>query len=1099
VVTNSPKVSAEELSRVLGIHPPTAEQKAIIEAPLEGVYRVVAGAGSGKTETMALRVVWLVANDMVSPQQILGLTFTRKAASELGGRITSRIRQLPQSGGGETIDVFAMPQVSTYNAFASRLFQDYAVYLGIDGDQDVAGAAAAWALAKRTVAHSRHEALPDLQMSLDQLTSLTWQLSQALSENAVDTEALRDYAESFQSVRELPAGGRGGYPGVDRTADNISLLPVLIDLVEEFRTAKYARGIVEYSDQVRLGLEVARSAPEVVQGLRSRHAVVLLDEYQDTSVLQTTLLKTLFADHPVMSVGDPLQAIYGWRGASAANLDDFPREFAHQWPARTFGLQTSWRNPSRVLAAANALCAPLRTDDLQLGELSPAPHAAEGSVDVHYPDTLDDEAEAVAQWFAKRLSGGPDPAEGAPSAPGSTPAPEAPSAALLLRERKHQHVYARALERRGIPVHILGIGGLLGDPLVADLVAGLAIVHRPFANGELVRLLTSGRFRLGASDLFALAERARWLGLRDSAGGRLDESLDQALREQALGQPSASLLDALEYLAQKPPEHSHWEAFSADARTQLLEAAALIARQRRLSHESIADQVVHWERATGVDIEWLAHPHRESYRNSREAFFAAISQYQAFADEAGAKGFLDWLEQAEWRDSLQPQSAPPEPGCVQILTIHGAKGLEWDLVAVGQLVEGELPGTPNEGFKGWLRQGVLPYPFRGDSEFLPHFDWRSAESRKDLLDRIEGFSDDIRAHHEREERRLAYVAMTRARAQLLLAGSFYSTKASAQSPSPFLVELEAAHCIDPLPLSPSSDNPLESAEEDLIIWPADPLGSRRDAIEQAAAAVSAAIERASEPATEQGVEQVDAALVEQLDAVLASEQRRLAPAEGSWPVRIPASQFDRWVYEPEVMLRSRIQPRPPTTGLAQQRGNDFHAWVESYFHSASGNRVLGDIDIDHDTGLETDLDVQTWRESFERSEFAALTPIALEREIHLPLAGHLVICKIDAVFDRGDRIQIVDWKTGRTPQDPAEIERKALQLALYRLAWAEWAGVEIDTVDAVFWFSQSEQVITPERLAGREELEALIDTAKAVPAGQTTAAQATAHDTTSED
>jgi DNA helicase II / ATP-dependent DNA helicase PcrA len=387
------------------------------------------------------------------------------------------------------------------------------------------------------------------------------------------------------------------------------------------------------------------------------------------------------------------------------------------------------------------------------------------------------------------------------------------------------------------------------------------------------------------------------------------------------------------------------------------------------------------------------------------------------------------------------------------------------------VVEGELPGTPNEGFKGWLRAGVLPYPFRGDSEFLPRLDWANAESRKDLLDRIDAFSDDIRAHHEREERRLAYVAMTRAKSQLLLTGSFYSTKGTAQSPSPFLVELEHAQCIDPLPSAPSIDNPLDGADEDHMSWPGDPLGSRREGLEQAATAVRAAIER--------GVDQADPSVVERLDGVLASEKARRSPAKGSWPVRIPASQFDRWVHEPDVMLRSRIQPRPPTTGVAQQRGNDFHAWVEAYFHSAGGNRVLGDIDIDGERGPEIDVDVQTWQERFERSEFATLTPVALEREIHLPLAGHLVICKIDAVFERSSRIQIVDWKTGRTPKDPKEIERKSLQLALYRLAWAEWAGVDIDTVDAVFWFSQSEQVIAPDVLASRSELEGLIEQAKA--------------------
>jgi len=95
-VAENMRYSATELCEALNLYEPTDEQRAIIEAPLDGVYRVVAGAGSGKTETMALRVVWLVANGIVAPKDVLGLTFTRKAASELGERIHKRIRALPQ-------------------------------------------------------------------------------------------------------------------------------------------------------------------------------------------------------------------------------------------------------------------------------------------------------------------------------------------------------------------------------------------------------------------------------------------------------------------------------------------------------------------------------------------------------------------------------------------------------------------------------------------------------------------------------------------------------------------------------------------------------------------------------------------------------------------------------------------------------------------------------------------------------------------------------------------------------------------------------------------------------------------------------------------
>ena len=1048
------RYSAAELCDLLGVHPPTEQQRAIIEAPLEGVYRVVAGAGSGKTETMALRVVWLVANKLVAPHEVLGLTFTRKAAAELGGRIAERIRQLPADADDDH-DVFQLPQVSTYNAFASRLFQDYAVYLGVDGDQEVAGGAAAWSLARRVVAGSDHPRLPELDRSLDQLTNYTWQLSQAISEHAVDVDQVGAFVEQFQLLRDLPPGGRGGYPKVDEAADAVALLPVLIDLVDQFREAKAERGMVEYSDQVRLGLEVARSAPEVIRELRSRHKVVLLDEYQDTSVLQTQLLATLFADHPVMSVGDPLQAIYGWRGASAANLDDFPRDFAQEWSATTFGLQISWRNPTRVLEAANRLCEPLRADSGEsVGVLEPADHAPDGVVDAVYLDTLDQEADAVADWFAERL-------EAADDSP--------PSAALLLRERKHQQVYARALERRGIPVHILGIGGLLADPVVADLIAGLAVVHRRFANGELVRLLTSGRFRLGVADLFALAERARWLGLRDSGGGALDSSLDEAMRDGALGVPRVPLIDALDYLASKPDDHGHWQEFSEPARAQLREAAELIARQRRLGHEGIADQVVAWERATGLDIEWMSHPHAQRYRDAREAFFDAISQYQSVADEAGARGFLDWLEQAEWRDSLQPQSAPAEPGCVQILTIHGAKGLEWDLVAVGGLREGGLPGSPNEGYRGWLRAGVLPYHFRGDREFLPQLSWQGAETRKEVSDFIDEFRDKVRAHYEKEERRLAYVALTRSKSDLLVSGSFFTGTPTAKAPSVFLAELAESSVIPELPSQPTIEEAPEPGADDTLVWPGDPLGERRDAVEQAAQSVAAAIER--------GVQAAPAELVQSIDRLVDEENSRLAPARASWPVRIPASQFDRWIHEPDQMLQARLQPRPPTTGLAQQRGNQFHAWVESYFQG-SEHGLLGDVDIDGDEVDPVDQDVESWKSAFEASEFSGLTPVALEREIHLPLAGHLIICKIDAVFERDGRIQIVDWKTGKMPTAPAELERKALQLALYRLAWAEWSGLDITTIDAVFWFSAADSVVDPGELPGRSQLEALIRRAK---------------------
>lgn len=121
----SPRLSARDIADLLGRPSPTDEQVAVIEAPLEPVL-VVAGAGSGKTETMAARVVWLIANGLVEPEDVLGLTFTRKAAGELSSRVQARLGQLARAQGRSTadLDLLARPTIATYNAYAASLVAD---------------------------------------------------------------------------------------------------------------------------------------------------------------------------------------------------------------------------------------------------------------------------------------------------------------------------------------------------------------------------------------------------------------------------------------------------------------------------------------------------------------------------------------------------------------------------------------------------------------------------------------------------------------------------------------------------------------------------------------------------------------------------------------------------------------------------------------------------------------------------------------------------------------------------------------------------------------------------------------------------------------
>ena len=107
---------------------------------------------------------------------------------------------------------------------------------------------------------------------------------------------------------------------------------------------------------------------------------------------------------------------------------------------------------------------------------------------------------------------------------------------------------------------------------------------------------------------------------------------------------------------------------------------------------------------------------------------------------------------------------------------------------------------------------------------------------------------------------------------------------------------------------------------------------------------------------------------------------------------------------------------------------------------------------------------------FEASAWGSRAPVEVEREIHLPFDGQIVICKIDAVYQNGDRFEVVDWKTGKAPRDAEDLERKQLQLALYRLAYARWKGIDPDLIDAVFYFVATDEVVRPQRIFSEQEL-----------------------------
>jgi DNA helicase-2/ATP-dependent DNA helicase PcrA len=1059
--------SARAIAASLTLPDPTDEQVAVIQAGLAPAL-VVAGAGSGKTETMANRIVWLLANGKVRVPEILGLTFTRKAAGELAERVGRRIGELQELQRTENpeaeIDVLEAPTIATYNSFASGLFREYARLIGREPDATVITEASAWRLARQIVVDSADERLVRIDKSVDQVTAAVLSLSHALSDNdaAGRTDDIRSFAREFLALGELPlhdGSMRKTVPFASMTAAvaDIDSLALLVDLAERFAAEKQRLGFVEFSDQVALALEICRRVPRVVDEYRSRFKVVILDEYQDTSVVQTDLLARLFSGHPVMAVGDPNQSIYGWRGASAANLARFSADFSPTGAA-AYALSTSWRNSGRVLDAANAIVDPLpATPHVPVRRLASSPSAGQGDISVVFAETVVEEADAVARWLAGELA--------RPSAKG-----EQRTAAMLCRSLKKVDVFTEALRRNNVPFHILGVAGLLQQPVVVDLVAALRVLHDPTAGSELVRLLTGARWRIGPRDIKALSGLARWLADRDLSQRLIAEEVRDRIAASAAHDDGKSIVDALDFLQTAPANHSALREFSAEGIRRMRLVARQLAALRRRSGLDLYDLVNLVVQELLLDVEVAANEQNPLGQPSLDAFSEQIGSYLAVAEGGSLGPFLSWLAEAERRENLSPRGEDPEPGTVQILTIHGSKGLEWDSVAVPRMVQDELPGTLRSK-RGWTAFGELPYEFRGDRDELPTLAWRGAETQADFDAAYTAFGEGLEQRNAAEQRRLAYVAVTRAKDALLASGSFWATQSRPRGPGRFLREIADAvpSSCDGLPVESQFDeNPLAGEQND-VTWPLDPLGARRAPVAAAAQAV-----RSADPSLPT-IWSNDIALL------LAEREARLSADEYvDLPDRVPASRFKEYVTDAAGLATRMRRPLPERPYRQTRLGTLFHTWVEQRAGIAGGQESLDssflEQDLDEAPGTllpleQRELDeLAVLQRTFEASEWAELRPVEVEREINFVLGEQIIICKLDAVYERDGRYQIVDWKTGKAPTSAAELEERQYQLALYRLAYAQWKNVPAERIDAVFYYVTDDRVIRPANLYSAEEL-----------------------------
>jgi DNA helicase II / ATP-dependent DNA helicase PcrA len=1072
----APRLSARELASALGLHPPTDEQAAVIESPLAPAV-VIAGAGSGKTETTAARVVWLIANRLVSPAAVLGLTFTRKAAAELAGRIRHRLGQWRAVVAHDAPDdtehlaelVAGEPTVLTYAAYAGRLVADHAMRLGAEPQPRQLSPAMCWQLAD-SVVRRYQGALPENIGAMSSVPRYVLTLSQQLADHLVTVDDLeRLSCELMNRWQSLPIGAstRCEYPGdtrtfVDATHHRLALLPLVRQLAE----AKTNQSAADFAEQMTLAARLA-AVPAVARIEQEQYAAVLLDEYQDTGHAQVLMLSRLFgAGHPVTAVGDPFQSIYAWRGASVGTMRRFPGVFraADGSPAPTFPLATSWRNDRAVLDSANAVAAPLRAHDPIAVQLRPRPLAGSGQVHAAVLETVQDEA----HWLAHQMRSLWD----------ERPAGDR-TAAVLVRRRSQICMIRDALVAAGLPVEVVGLGGLLAMPEIIDVVATLRVLGDHKAGAALARLLTGARWRIGPRDLAALSRRARQLQrqaqpvgpqMADARTSDPGESAEPVNQVEPL-----SLVEALDDLGSP-------DLYSATGYARLQACADELRALRHRLAVALPELVADVERTIGVDLEVAARADRAVVgRAHLDRFLDEAARFAADAEQATLSAFLAFLEAAETEEyGLDAAEADVAKERVQVLTVHAAKGLEWDVVAVPGLVDAVFPATA----KGvdWTRsRQILPSELRGDRDEVPALSLVGAADRRDVARRLERHTDEVRAHHEHEERRLAYVAFTRARSVLLVSGYVWDTARKPRAVSPFLAELRDSAEVDTwFVVKDGAPNPLLAGAA-AASWPVDPLGSRRPDVVAGAELVRAALAEPQGSPQRSGrgkAARTRAASWSRDVDVLLAERSALAAGsvtDVALPSSLSVSQLVLLRQDPHRLARSIRRPVPERPAPLARRGTRFHAWLEERW----GRQPL--LDVDELPGAadegNDDAEFEALRQAFTRSVWVSRTPIDVEVPFEMELDGSILRGRMDAVFaDRGGGWTVVDWKTGRPPSGIAA-DAAAVQLAVYRLAWAALCGLgesELTQIRAAFHYVSQNVTVHPVDLLDADGLRRLL-------------------------
>jgi DNA helicase II / ATP-dependent DNA helicase PcrA len=644
------------------------QQLAAVTAP-PGPALVIAGAGSGKTRALTYRVAYLLEQG-ITPERILLLTFTNKAAGEMMQRVAGLLgRPLPSLWGG------------TFHSIGARILRAHAEALGYRRDFTILDRDDAEDLIKACIAEAgiatkgRHFPKPGV---LAEIFSL-----------AVNTH--RTVAEMLEGPFDYIAEHSGKIAEVQR----------------RYTARKRAANAMDFDDLLALWLRLLREHDDAREHYQRRFQFILVDEYQDTNKLQSDLIDLLAErHHNVMVVGDDAQSIYGWRGANFENIFKFPKRYPG---TKVFKIETNYRSTPEILRVANAAIA-ANTQQFTK-ELAPARRSGLKPALVACAD-----AAQQAAFIAQRV--GELSEEGV----------NLNRVAVLYRSHFHALELQLELTRRQIPFSITSGIRFFEQAHIKDATAYLKLVANPRDEVALKRIvqLLPGIAAKGADKVWKLFSAK----MEDGRGKAEAEKNIQHSTFNIQHPIAAGLQSCAKFVPAK----------AADGWKQLVETVAQL--EEKAVRQSAA-KMLRLVLDAGYD-DYLK-DNFANYRNRRED----LEQLAVFAHQfESVEDFLTQLALLTNVEAEDGDGAARDAERIRLTTIHQAKGLEFDVVFVIMLCDGLFPSE------------------------------RSMQT------------DD----GEEEERRLFYVAVTRAKNELylsypLMRGGFGKSGETFQQPSRFLSEI----------------------------------------------------------------------------------------------------------------------------------------------------------------------------------------------------------------------------------------------------------------------------------------------------------------------